>query len=247
MQKLLKRLIFILLVIVAGWGLNFPAFAQMGTVGDADPAALDIFRNAYNSRYTWDDHFPGYTATVKFTEKQEIYEAQARINPDLSIELTGIENAKFRGTVGDQLRMLITHRRTLPFKVAHKDHTFTFGKSSNNEAVEIDQHGKGSPSYYQVKEGKIIEVNRFMGAVAVKVDLLEWEDTPTGYLGTRYRASFHYIQTGDELEQIEYKDTYKKVGDYYIPTHQTIRHFQAGQKTTTDINFSDVKLLTVKS
>ncbi|MCT7951188.1 DUF3386 domain-containing protein [Ancylothrix sp. C2] len=241
MQKLLKQLIVILLVIVAGWGLNSPAFAQTGTA--ADPAAFDVFRNAYNSRYTWDNKFPGYTATVEIKEKQEVYQAQTRINPDLSIELTGIENPKFQATVSDQLRMLITHRRTLPFKIAHKEHTFTFGKTSTNETIEIDQHGKGSPSYYQLKDGKIIQVNRIMGPVAVRVDLLDWQDTPAGYLGKRYRAAFHYVQTGDELEQIEYQDTYKKVGDYYIPTHQTIRHFQAGQETTTDINFTDIKLL----
>lgn len=241
MHKLLKRLIFILLAIVAVWGFTFPALAETPTT--ADRAALDLFRSAYNSRYTWDDEFPGYTARVEIKEKQEVYQAEVAINPDLNIQLTGIENEKIRATVSDQLRMLITHRRAVPFKSAHKDHTFTFGTSRDNEPVEIDQHGKGSPSYYEVKDGKILQVNRIMGPVAVRVDLLDWQDTPAGYLGTRYRASFHYVQTGDELEEIEYQDSYTKVGDYYIPNHQTIRHFEAGQESTTEINFSAIKLL----
>lgn len=241
MHKLLKRLIFVLLAIVAVWGFNFPVLAQ--TLPTADPAALDLFRSAYNSRYTWDDQFPGYTARVEIRDQQEVYQAEVAINPDLNIQLTGIENEKIQAAVSDQLRMLITHRRPIPFKIAHKDHTFSFGETSNNEAIQIDQHGKGSPSYYQVKDAKIMQVNRIMGPVAVRVDLLDWQDTGAGYLGTRYVASFHYVQTGDDLEQIEYRDTYKKVGGYYIPTHQTIRHFEAGQETTTEIDFSAIKLL----
>lgn len=247
MQQPVKRRIVVwvlsLLLIMAGWGQSFPAFAQtLPQAQTESKSALDVFRAAYENRYIWDNKFPGYTAAVELKEKQETYRGQIRINPDLTVEITGFENPKVRDTLSNQMQMLITHRRPISFKVAHQQHSFTFGKTNSNGAVEIDQHGNGTPSYYEVKDGKIVQVNRIMGPVAITVDLLASQDTPKGYLGTEYHATFHYIQTGDELEQLEFTDSYQKIGDYYIPNHQTIRHLEAGQETTTELNFTDIKL-----
>lgn len=240
MQQSLKRQIVLwglsLILTVAGWGFSGPAFAQ-------STSALDIFRTAYDNRYTWDSKFPGYTATVEVKQDGESYKGQIRINSDLSIEVAGIESDEASETVSNQLRMMVTHRRSVPFKLAHGKHTFTFGETPSAGAVQIDQKGGDTPSYYEVKAEKITQVNRFTGPVLVTVDLLDSEDTPAGYLGTRYIATFKYAQTGDVLEKLEFRDSYKKIGDYYISTHQTVRSLELGQQDTTEVNLTDIQLL----
>lgn len=240
MQQSLKRqiVLWVLSVIltVAGWGFCWPAFAQSST-------ALDVFRAAYENRYTWDSKFPGYTATVEVKQDGESYKGQIRINPDLSIEVAGIDSEEAAKTVANQLQMMVTHRRSVPFKLAHGKHTFTFGETTNAGAVQIDQKGGDTPSYYQVKAEKITQVNRFNGPVLVTVDLLDSEDTPAGYLGTRYIATFKYAQTGDVLEKLEFQDNYQKIGDYYISTHQTVRSLEPGQQDSTEVKLTDIQLL----
>lgn len=240
MQQSLKRKLVLwslsLILIAVGWGFCWPAFAQSTT-------ALDIFRSAYENRYTWDSKFPGYTATVEVKQDGETYQGQIRINSDLSIEVAGIESNEASETVSNQLRMMVTHRRSVPFKLAHGKHTFTFGETPSAGAVQIDQKGGDTPSYYEVKAEKITQVNRFTGPVLVTVDLLDSEDTPAGYLGTRYIATFKYAQTGDVLEKLEFKDSYQKIGDYYISTHQSVRSLEPGQQDSTEVKLTDIQLL----
>ncbi|MBD2041243.1 DUF3386 domain-containing protein [Microcoleus sp. FACHB-672] len=240
MQQSLKRQIVLwglsVILTVVGWGFSGPAFAQ-------STSALDLFRTAYENRYTWDSKFPGYTATVEVKQDGETYKGQIRINSDLSIEVAGIESKDASETVSNQMRMMVTHRRSVPFKLAHGKHTFTFGETPSAGAIHIDQKGGDTPSYYEVKAEKITQVNRFTGPVLVTVDLLDSEDTPAGYLGTRYIATFKYAQTGDVLEKLEFKDTYQKIGDYYISTHQSVRSLELGQQDTTEVKSTDIHLL----
>lgn len=64
--------------------------------------------------------FPGYTAAVEFKQDKENYRGHVRINPDLSVEVTGIDNEDARQTVENQVRMLVVHRQRVPFEVFTK-------------------------------------------------------------------------------------------------------------------------------
>jgi hypothetical protein len=240
MQPLRKRQIllwcFSFIMIVAGTWFSGPAFAQPEN-------ALEVFRNAYENRYTWDRNFPGYTATVEINQDGQQFQGRIQVNRDFSTKVTGIEDKKVEKSVADQLAMMITHRRNVPFDLSHGKHSFTVGETTPSGAFKIEQFGEGTPSSYEVKSQKITQVNRLMGAVAVKVDLLEQENTPKGYLGTHYIATFTYVQTGDLLETVDFQDTYEKVGNYYIPSRQIIRTLEPGQKSTMDIKLSNIQLL----
>lgn len=248
MQKPLKRQILLsavsFILALACWGLGSAAIAQT-LPADAPSAAsaLDLFRTAYENRYIWDSQFPGYSATALIQQDGETYKGTIRINRDLSVEINGIESEKAIDALSRGLRMLVTHRRSTPFAIAHKEHTFSLGKTDTSGAVQVNQQGNGTPSYYQVKDKKITQVNRIMGPVAVTVDLLDAQDTPAGYLGTRYIATFKYIQTGDELDKLEFEDAYKKIGGYYIPARQIVRNLGSGNPGTTEITLTDIQLL----
>ena len=54
--------------------------------------AQDVFRSAYENRYTWDKDFPGYQAQVTMKTADSEYTAQAKVNSDLSFEVSGIED-----------------------------------------------------------------------------------------------------------------------------------------------------------
>jgi hypothetical protein len=210
-------------------------------------SAVELFRNAYQNRYTWDEQFPGYTATVEFKQGKENYRGRVRINPDLKVEVTGIADKDARQSVENQVGMIAVHRRRVPFEVAHKNNVFKLVTRDRNGAVEIFQQGDKSEAHYKLLNQQITQVNRVLGPHSVTVDTLDTEATPEGYLATRYRTIFRNPQINQVIGQMESEDTYKKIGGYYVLTHQVIHTSEQGERTTTELNFTDIKPLTGNS
>ena len=257
LKRQIKWLCFCIVVTLGSLNLETQAIAQPLPCSDAvllsqksddsltpTNSARELFRKAYENRYTWDTQFPGYTAEIELKHGKENYKGRIRVNADTSVEVTGIEKADARQVVENQLRMLITHRRRVPFEVAHRNSTFKLGSTDKTGAVEIFELADQTESHYKVFQQQLLQVNRLLGKSAVTVDTLDSEITPFGYVATRYRATFSQPQTKQVLGVQEYFDSYKKMGSYYLPTRQVIRDFQQGQLTeTTEFNYTNIQLL----
>lgn len=209
--------------------------------------ALEFFRKAYENRYTWNPQFPGYTAAVELKQGKENYKGHVRINPDLSVEVTGIDNEDARQTVENQLRMLVAHRQRVPFEVSHKNSTFRLGATDKTGAVEIFEQGDKTKASYKVLDQQVTQVNRLLGPHSVTVDTLDSEVTPEGYMATRYRTILYQPQTKQVLGEEVSEDTYKKIGGYYVPSSQVVEHSESGESFTTEFNFTDIQLLSAKA
>jgi hypothetical protein len=206
-------------------------------------SAFELFRKAYENRYTWDSQFPGYTATVELKQGKEEYKGQIRVNPDMSVEVTGINNKDARQVVEIQLGMIAVHRRRVPFEVAHKNSTFRLGNTDQKGTIEIIELEGKTEAHYKVFRQQIIQVNRLLGPHAVTVNVLDTKVTPEGYLATRYQTFFRQPQTQQVLFEEESKDTYKKIGDYFVLSRQILHGLEQGQKTTTELEFTNIQLL----
>lgn len=205
--------------------------------------ARDLFRAAYENRYTWNADFPGYSADVELKQGDEVYTGKVRINRDLSVEVTGIEDEQVQESVYTQLRDVITHRKRNAFEQSHGKSTFSLGKTDDSGAVEILVKGDAMGSNYKVRGTEISQVSRVMGRMAFVIDTHESLDTGEGYVATRYDAVFRNPQTDEVIRVLKFQETYSQVGDYYILTHQVIQSYESGDRITTEFNFSNVKLL----
>lgn len=248
-----------LIVILASLELGVPTTAQALDLTDSvlksektdsltsAISARDLFRNAYQNRYTWDSQFPGYTATVEIRQGEENYKGRVRLNPDLSVEVTGIDNKDARQAVENQLAMIAVHRRQVPFEVAHKNSTFKLGATDRTGAVEIFQQGDKTKANYKVFRQQIMQVNRILGSHSVTVNTLNTQETPEGYLATRYQTFFRNPQEQEVIGEMESEDSYKKIAGYYVLTRQVIQMSEQGKRTTTELNFSDIQPLSSSS
>lgn len=211
-------------------------------------SALELFRNAYEHRYTWDEQFPGYSAEVSIRYEKALYHGLVRINPDLSVATTGINSEAVRQLVVNQLRMVATHRKRVPFEAIHGISTFDLEGTDDTGAVKIREVGDGMDSHYKVQNQKITQVNRVMGQVAVTVDTLGFIKPPEGYLAAHYKTSFYDAQTGEVLEQQDISDNYDKIGKYFLLGRRVIRSLEPGQSDQnrppdTLIQFNDFQRL----
>jgi len=206
-------------------------------------SARDLFKTAYESRYTWDENFPGYSADVQLTQGDEVYTGKIRINRDLSVEVTGIEDEKVQESVYTQLRDIVTHRKRSQFEQSHGKNEFSLGKLDERGAVEILVKGDAMGSNYKVRGTEICQVSRVMGRMAFVIDTHESLDTGEGYVASRYDAVFRNPQTNEVIKVLKFQDFYEKVGDYYLMTKQIVEDYQQQERIKTEFNFSNIKLL----
>ena len=205
--------------------------------------ARDLFRAAYEHRYTWDSNFPGYSADIELKQGDEVYNGQIRINPDMSVEVMGIEDEEVKQSVYTQLRDIVTHRKRNSFEDSHGKNKFSFGEKDETGAVEILVEGDSMGSNYKVRNNEICLVSRVMGRMAFVINTHESLDTGEGFAASRYDAVFRNPQTDEIMRELEFEDQFEKIGDYYVMTRQVVHANEKGKVITTEFNYSNIKLL----
>ncbi|MCT7956240.1 DUF3386 domain-containing protein [Laspinema palackyanum] len=203
----------------------------------------DLFRAAYENRYTWDSNFPGYQAELQVKQGEETYTGQIHIKGDLTVEVSGIDNEEVQQSVYTQLRDIVTHRKRSKFEDAHGKNSFSAGESDDTDAIEILVKGDAMGSNYKIRGTEICQVSRVMGRMAFTIDTAESLDSGEGYVATRYHVVFRNAQTNDLIRELDFEDTYEQFGDYYLMTHQVIHSKENETVTTTEFKFSSIKLL----
>jgi hypothetical protein len=207
-------------------------------------SARDLFRAAYENRYTWDSNFPGYSADVMLKQDDAVFSGKVRINPNLSVDVMEVEDEDAKRDIQEQLREIAIHRVRRSFEDTHGKNTFELGETDETGAVEILIGGKASGDRYKVRNNEVCLVHRHIHNIVVTINTFSSHNTGEGYLSHRYDSVYHDPQSG-ELKggPSTFEDDYEKVGDYYIMTSRLIHTEQDGRTITTEFAFSNIKLL----
>ena len=204
-------------------------------------SARDLFRAAYENRYTWDSDFPGYRADVEVVQGGESFKGSIDINTDLSLTIGGIDNPDVVKTLEAQLRDITVHRVRRPFEATHGDNEFTYGDTDETGAVAIAVAGKSMGSGYKVRDGVICHVSRPVHGMHFEIETRTVFDTGSGYVPTATDAEF--FKNGALIKRMSYADTYETVGGYPLLAKQVLEATDPdGTTTTTEIRFSNLAL-----
>ncbi|HEY9688781.1 MAG TPA: DUF3386 domain-containing protein [Coleofasciculaceae cyanobacterium] len=204
--------------------------------------ARDLFRAAYENRYTWDTNFPGYTADVELRQGDEVYRGSVAIAPDFTVSISGIDHPEVLKTLEHQLRDFVTHRQRGSFDKSHGENEFRLGETDETGAVEILVSGKSMGSSYKVRNQEICHVERPVGPMKFIIDTQETMDTGEGYLPILTDANFYKLPEGHLVKQVRYEDTHDRVGNYVLMSSQTIRVTEGDREIVTTMTFSNLKL-----
>ncbi len=208
-----------------------------------EPNARDLFKAAYEHLYTWDSNFPGYSADIELKQGSEVYKGQISIKKDFSVEVAGIPDEEVKQSIYTQLRDVVTHRKRASFEASHGKNSFSFGDRDDTGAFEIFVTGDAMGSNYKVRGKEICLVSRVMGRMAFVINIHKSLDTGEGYVASHYNAIFRNPQTNELIRELEFEDSYEKIGNYYIMIRQVVNSTEKGQVTTTEFNYSNIKLL----
>lgn len=206
--------------------------------------ARDLFRAAYENRYTWDAQFPGYTADVTLTKDGQVFTGKVRVNADLSTEVVDVEDGEAKKIIANQLWEIAIHRVRRQFEDTHGKNAFEFGQTDDTGAVEIVVNGQAAGDHYKVRNNEVVLVHRHIHKNVVTINTFSTHDTGEGYLSHRYDSVYHDPATGARLGgRSEFEDNYDNVDGYTILTQRTIHTADNGVNSTIDLAFSNIALL----
>ncbi|NCT51580.1 MAG: DUF3386 domain-containing protein [Microcystis aeruginosa G13-03] len=183
-------------------------------------------------------------ADIILTQGEEVHTGKIQVNADYSVEVTGIDDEKVQESIYNQMRDIVTHRKRGNFEGSHGKNQFNFGEDDPTGAVEILVTGDAMGSNYKVRGQEICQVSRVMGPMAFTINTEESLDTGEGYISIRYNAIFRNAKTDELKGKRDFKETYEKIGNYYLPSCQVINAIDAGgEKSTTEFTFTNLQLL----
>ena len=205
--------------------------------------AEEMFRSAYENRYTWDDKFPGYSGDVIMKTPDTTHKGAIKINSDLSFEAEGIEDEECLRAVKNQLWEITIHRVNHSFAKTHGENTFSFGEKDQTGAVQIMIGGAGAGNYYKLRDNHVCFVHRRIGNKIVNIDTTKTLDTEKGYLAVEYDSIYIDPETNQTITpQTKFCDRFDKLGDYYVLTNRQISTEQDQQTQVTEFSFSNLSL-----
>ena len=207
----------------------------------------EIFKKAYENRYTWKNEFNGYKGKcIFFINNNSIHEGEFILGKDFKPNIQKIENEKIVKSISSQLFEVCIHRVKREFKSIHSENSFNLLKNSQS-GIEMSVSGKNQGDKYRVKNNCINMVYRKIHGTIIEIFVEEFLDTGIGSLSKKYSSQTIDPETlKPKSQKLEYVDEFTNIGeeDYWILNSRTIKYLNQNQEEETQkFVFEDLSLL----
>ena len=92
----------------------------------------ELFKKAYEKRYTWGDEFRGYKGNCIFSVKNNTYKGNFVLGKDFKPEIQNIDDKKIVKSISSQLFEVSIHRVKREFEEIHSKNNFNLIKDSES-------------------------------------------------------------------------------------------------------------------
>ena len=206
----------------------------------------EIFRKAYENRYTWDKDFNGYKGKCIFLINNKTHKGNFLLGKDFKPHIQEIDDERIVKSIASQLFEVCIHRVKREFKSVHSENNFNLLKSSES-GIEMSVSGKNEGDKYRVKDNYINMVYRKIHGTIIQIYVEEFLDTGMGSLSKKYNSQQIDPETLKlNPQKLEYEDEFKNIGrdDYWILNSRTIKYLnQKQEEETQKFIFEDLSLM----
>ncbi len=206
----------------------------------------EIFRKAYENRYTWKDNFNGYQGKCIFCINNNLHKGDFILGKDFKPNIQKIEDEKIVKSIASQLFEVCIHRVKREFESVHSENNFKLLKNSDS-GIEMSVSGKNQGDKYRVKNDCINMVYRKIHGTIIEIFVEEFFDTGIGTLSKKYSSQQIDPNTLEvNTQKLEYLDEFVNIGneDYWILQSRTIKYLnQNKEEETQKFVFEDLCLL----
>jgi len=147
----------------------------------------EIFKKAYENRYTWKKDFHGYQGKCIFLTNNNIHKGNFLLGEDFKPNIQKIEDEKIVQSIASQLFEVCIHRVKREFKSVHSENNFNLLKNSES-GIEMSVSGKNQGDKYRVKNNCINMVYRKIHGTIIEIFVEEFLDTGKGSLSKKYSS-----------------------------------------------------------
>ena len=172
----------------------------------------EIFKEAYENRYTWPNKFNGYSGRCIFVENGKSIEGEFILDSNFKPKIINITDENIVKGISSQLFEVAIHRVKREFSEVHKNNNFKFiGESEKGMKVEV--LGKNQGDKYMIKDKKINMVFRKIHGVVIEIFVQEFIDTGDGFLSKKYSSQQLDVETFEPKSEIlEFEDNFLNFG-----------------------------------
>ncbi len=170
----------------------------------------DLFKQAYENRYTWGENFLGFKGNCSLEYKDYFYEGKFSVSKDLKVIVEGVSEEETKKEIQSQLWEVGIHRIRRTFESVHGENTFTAG-DCNELGQEVLVGGKNKGDKYRVKDNIVTMVYRHIHGKLIRIYTVETIDTGMGYLSKVYNSQYLDCKTNKTESRISYFE------DQFIP------------------------------
>jgi len=206
----------------------------------------EIFRKAYDNRYTWKNDFNGYQGKCIFLTNNNIHEGNFVLDKDFKPNIQKIEDEKIVKSIASQLFEVCIHRVKREFESVHSDNNFNLLKNTLS-GIEMSVSGKNQGDKYRVKNECINMVYRKIHGTIIEIFVEEFLDTGIGSLSKKYSSQqINPVTLKANSQKLEYEDEFLNIGkdDYWILNSRTIKYLNHNlEEETQKFVFEDISLL----
>jgi len=206
----------------------------------------EIFRKAYENRYTWKNDFNGYKGKCIFLTNNNIHKGNFLLGKDFKPNIQKIEDEKIVKSIASQLFEVCIHRVKREFEAVHSENNFNLLKNSES-GIEMIVSGKNKGDKYRVKNNRINMVYRKIHGIIIEIYIEEFLDTGIGSLSKKYSSqSIDPDTLKAKSQKIEYEDEFINIDeeDHWILNSRTIKYLNQNQEEEIQkFVFEDLSLL----
>ena len=206
----------------------------------------ELFKNAYERRYTWDNKFSGYQGKCIYSLNGATYKGTFVLGKDFKPEIQNIDDQKIVKSISSQLFEVSIHRVKREFEEIHSNNNFNLIKDSES-GIEMIVSGKSEGDKYRVKNNCINMVYRKIHGIIIEIFVQEFFDTGNGFLSKKYTSQQIDPNTlkANSLK-LEYEDRFINIGaqDIWILNSRSIKYLNQNQEEEIQkFIFEDLSLL----
>jgi len=148
-----------------------------------------LFRSAYENRYTWDEDFAGYEGRCSWTDGKRELNGSFCLGQDLKATVNDIDDEEIHKAISSQLWEVAIHRIRRSFEKTHGENTFIFG-DSNEIGSEVIVGGKNEGDKYRIKDDVVTMVHRHIHGSLIIILTKDVTHTGNGYLSKSYSSQY---------------------------------------------------------
>jgi hypothetical protein len=149
----------------------------------------DLFRAAYENRYTWEPGFGGYQGRCVWEQGDRRVEGRFTVGADLKAQVEGIDDETVTKAVASQLWEVCIHRVRRGFEQTHGENTFTAG-DTDDVGLEVIVGGRNAGDRYRIRNNVVTMVHRHIHGTVVTIFTGSTTDTGSGYLSRTYSSAY---------------------------------------------------------